>query len=144
MAHTKNNFLRIAALLLAVVAIVGVLYGKRVTAAFQHEHEQSSAGGERKVLYWYDAMNAQNHYGKPGKAPDGMDLVPMYAEKAISTGPSSQAERKILYWYDPMHPQYKSDKPGTAPDCGMDLVPKYADEQAASMAPGSVMISAAK
>ena len=145
MAQTKNNFLRIAALLLAVIAIVGVLYGKRVTAAFQHEHEQSSASGERKILYWYDAMNPQNHYGKPGKAPDGMDLVPMYAEQgAPAPGPSSQAERKILYWYDPMHPQYRSDKPGTAPDCGMDLVPKYADEQAASMAPGSVMISAAK
>lgn len=38
-------------------------------------------------------------------------------------------ERKVLYWVDPMHPQYKSDKPGTAPDCGMDLVPVYADQQ---------------
>ena len=37
--------------------------------------------------------------------------------------------RKLLYWYDPMHPDYKSDKPGKAPDCGMDLVPKYADEK---------------
>ena len=37
-------------------------------------------------------------------------------------------ERKILFWYDPMHPAYKSDKPGKAPDCGMDLVPKYADQ----------------
>ena len=27
-----------------------------------------------------------------------------------------------------MHPQYKSDKPGIAPDCGMKLVPVYADE----------------
>jgi hypothetical protein len=27
-----------------------------------------------------------------------------------------------------MHPAYKSDKPGKAPDCGMDLVPKYSDE----------------
>jgi RND family efflux transporter MFP subunit len=43
-----------------------------------------------------------------------------------------------------MHPQYKSNKPGTAPDCGMDLVPKYAEEQATTMAPGSVMISADK
>lgn len=41
--------------------------------------------------------------------------------------PSS--ERKILFWYDPMHPAYKSDQPGKAPDCGMDLVPKYADER---------------
>lgn len=38
-------------------------------------------------------------------------------------------ERKILFWYDPMHPEYKSDQPGTAPDCGMDLVPKYADQR---------------
>jgi Cu(I)/Ag(I) efflux system membrane fusion protein len=35
--------------------------------------------------------------------------------------------RKVLYYVDPMHPQYKSDKPGKAPDCGMDLVPVYAD-----------------
>lgn len=40
---------------------------------------------------------------------------------------SAAAERKILYYVDPMHPAYKSDKPGTAPDCGMDLVPVYAD-----------------
>ena len=26
-----------------------------------------------------------------------------------------------------MHPAYRSDKPGKAPDCGMDLVPVYAD-----------------
>ena len=37
-------------------------------------------------------------------------------------------ERKVLFWYDPMHPAYRSDKPGKAPDCGMDLVPKYADQ----------------
>jgi len=37
--------------------------------------------------------------------------------------------RKALYWYDPMHPAYKANKPGKAPDCGMDLVPKYADEK---------------
>lgn len=145
MAQTKNNFLRIAALILAIAAVAGLIYGKNVVAAFQHDHEQSAPAGDRKVLYWYDAMNPEHHYDKPGKAPDGMDLVPMYAEQASPAATqSSSAERKILYWYDPMHPQYKSDKPGTAPDCGMDLVPKYADEQAVNMAPGSVMISAAK
>jgi len=35
--------------------------------------------------------------------------------------------RKILYWVDPMHPAYKSDRSGVAPDCGMKLVPVYAD-----------------
>jgi Cu(I)/Ag(I) efflux system membrane fusion protein len=33
----------------------------------------------------------------------------------------------ILYYVDPMHPAYRSDKPGIAPDCGMELVPVYAD-----------------
>src|SRR5579885_882470 len=56
-----------------------------------------------------------------------------------------RAVRKVLYWYDPMHPAYKSDKPGTAPDCGMTLVPKYADdENMAKMPMGTVTISAEK
>jgi RND family efflux transporter MFP subunit len=145
MAYTKNNFLRIAALAFAIAVVLGLLYGKRVTATFQHDHHPSPTAGERRVSYWYDAMNPEHHYDKPGKAPDGMDLVPMYEDQgAPAMRHSSSAERKILYWYDPMHPQYKSDKPGTAPDCGMDLVPKYADEQTANMASGAVMISAAK
>lgn len=41
--------------------------------------------GERKVLYWYDAMNPGMHTDKPGKAPDGMDLVPMYADTGEMT-----------------------------------------------------------
>ncbi len=40
---------------------------------------------------------------------------------------AKNAQRKILYWVDPMHPAYTSDKPGIAPDCGMKLVPVYAD-----------------
>ncbi len=47
-----------------------------------------------------------------------------------ATSTTAAGERKILYWQDPMHPQYTSDKPGKAPDCGMDLVPVYADEAA--------------
>ncbi len=43
-----------------------------------------------------------------------------------------------------MHPKYTSDKPGTAPDCGMDLVPKYANDQPASTSAGAVIIPAAK
>jgi membrane fusion protein, copper/silver efflux system len=60
--------------------------------------------------------------------------------------PAPAGERKILYWHDPMHPAYTSDKPGTAPDCGMDLVPVYADDGAtsANLPPGAVRISAEK
>jgi Cu(I)/Ag(I) efflux system membrane fusion protein len=52
---------------------------------------------------------------------------------------------KILYWYDPMHPAYKSDKPGVAPDCGMELVPKYANEETTTQMPaGTITLGAAK
>ncbi len=153
MAH-KNRRLRMLALALAVAVVAGILYGGKVRAAFQHDESatsrpaQQATGSGRKVVYWYDAMNPQHHYDHPGKAPDGMDLVPRYADEAASpnaTGGTTPAtgKRKVLYWYDPMHPQYKADKPGKAPDCGMDLVPKYADEQPA-MATGSVMIPADK
>jgi membrane fusion protein, copper/silver efflux system len=57
--------------------------------------------------------------------------------------------RHVLYYVDPMHPAYKSDKPGIAPDCGMELVPVYADEAGAAKvtatAPaGTISISADK
>jgi RND family efflux transporter MFP subunit len=41
--------------------------------------------------------------------------------------PAQSATHRVLYYVDPMHPAYRSDKPGKAPDCGMDLVPVYAD-----------------
>ncbi len=126
MEARSKKILRITAVV-AVLALIGiVLFGSRLlktkSTSAQSAHQGQS--GERKVLYWYDAMNPQQTYTKPGKAPDGMDLVPKYAEEE---GPvSAQAgDKKVLYWYDPMHPKYKSDKPGIAPDCGMDLVPMY-------------------
>ncbi len=61
--------------------------------------------------------------------PDAEDHSGHVTEQVDHSQPQKQTERKILYWYDPMHPAYKSDKPGKAPDCGMDLVPKYADDK---------------
>lgn len=145
-----RKVLRILAVVAAIALAVGVTFGGRVAAIFQQQpsaSQPSAAGSERKVLYWYDAMNPQHHYNKPGKAPDGMDLVPQYAEESTSQSPGATSasepsgERKILFWYDPMHPAYKSDKPGIAPDCGMQLVPKYADDETAKMPPGSVRIA---
>jgi multidrug efflux pump subunit AcrA (membrane-fusion protein) len=153
----NNRSLRIAALVVAVIAVLGAVYGRRVLA-WQDPHaahgSTQSQSGQRTVLYYYDAMNPQHHYSKPGKAPDGMDLVPQYAEDSatgsntVQSGTQSAAsgERKVLFWYDPMHPAYKADKPGIAPDCGMTLVPKYAEEQTslAKMPAGTVAISADK
>ncbi len=138
--------------------IVGVIYSARITALFRHQPsppetaaKTAASPTERKVLYWYDAMNPQHHYPKPGRAPDGMDLVPQYEDQTaeISGAGNTAAEaasggQKVLYWYDPMHPAYKSDKPGIAPDCGMKLVPKYADEGMESMPAGTVKIAAEK
>jgi Cu(I)/Ag(I) efflux system membrane fusion protein len=113
------------------------------TAAGHSGHDQSTSANpaERKVLYWYDPMNPANRSDKPGKAPDGMDLVPMYAESQVA----APGEKKVLYWYDAMNPGMRSDKPGKAPD-GMDLVPMYSEssESKANMPPGTVKISATK
>ncbi len=70
--------------------------------------------------------------------------APPPASSAPPAAPTG--ERTILYWYDPMHPQYRSDKPGPAPDCGMDMVPMYADEAAAqhNLPAGAVQISPLK
>src|SRR5262249_14666966 len=49
--------------------------------------------------------------------------------------PALAAAHRVLYYVDPMHPAYRSDKPGTAPDCGMDLVPVYADRVGQALMP---------
>jgi|SRR5579859_2789771 len=142
--------LRIVSLIFAIALAIGVVFDGNVAGFFQHEHSGSATAGtapsvksERKVLYWYDAMNPQHTYNKPGKAPDGMDLVPRYADETSAEesagqsikelpAPSTPKERKILYWYDAMNPQHTYDKPGKAPD-GMDLVPKYGEDEDAAM-----------
>jgi len=48
------------------------------------QEQQTKANAERKVLYWYDQMNPAFRSDKPGKATDGMDLLPKYAESSES------------------------------------------------------------
>ncbi|HSP33540.1 MAG TPA: efflux RND transporter periplasmic adaptor subunit [Thermoanaerobaculia bacterium] len=105
---TKLPWILSALLAIALIAVIVQRPSAKTPAA---------TTTSKTALYWVDAMNPTHKYDKPGKAPDGMDLVPVYAA----------AQKKILYWVDPMHPAYKSDKPGIAPDCGMQLVPVYAD-----------------
>ena len=81
----------------------------------------------------------------PARARLGALVKPPVAAAAALETPAG--ERKILYYEDPMHPWYRSDKPGIAPDCGMKLVPVYAEEAGAATAstvPGAVEISAAR
>ncbi len=47
----------------------------------------SAAGGERKVLYWYDPMVPDQHFDRPGKSPFmDMQLVPRYADEVAGSG----------------------------------------------------------
>ena len=46
---------------------------------------KSAPQGERKVLYYYDAMNPTFRSPKPGTATDGMPLVPRYADEEEAT-----------------------------------------------------------
>jgi membrane fusion protein, copper/silver efflux system len=170
----NRKFARYFALVLAVVIVCGILFGGRIVSrlrgdnamAFRTADQSRSMPSERKVIYWYDAMDPQHHYDKPGKAPDGMDLVPKYADESNASPRSgdmanmpgrdtsqnqgtatstTQGERKVLYWYDAMNPQHRYNHPGKAPD-GMDLLPKYADEQAGigNMPAGTVKITSGK
>jgi RND family efflux transporter MFP subunit len=132
-------------LLVAALGVVALIASHRLSWPASAAQAENS---DRRPLYWYDAMNPQHHYDKAGKAPDGMDLVPMFAQQktgANAPAAPATAPRTILYWYDPMHPKYTSDKPGVAPDCGMVLVPKYADDQSSNqVTEGAVTITGDK
>src|SRR5260370_28096580 len=58
--------------------------------------------------------------------------------------PRQDQAHRVLYYVDPMHPSYRSSKPGKAPDCGMDLVPVYADSAASSIVPTEMLSSGAQ
>jgi len=84
----------------------------------------------------------------PAREKLGKLLSPATGSPASTAQVAGAGEKRILYYEDPMHPWYRSDKPGNAPDCGMKLVPVYAEEKASSPAgllpPGTVQISPAR
>ena len=51
---------------------------------------------------------------------------------------SAEDEKEVLYWVAPMDPNYRRDKPGKSP-MGMDLIPIYADMDAAATEGGGVV-----
>lgn len=58
----------------------------------------------------------------------GMVIIASFSFGYLGRRSRQSETRRILYYQDPMHPSYRSDKPGIAPDCGMDLVPVYAND----------------
>lgn len=93
--------------LFAAAALLGAGYfaGKR-DAAPMPSNSTSSASmadgnaaqsttntADRKVLYWHDPMQPNQHFDKPGKSPFmDMQLVPVYADEAGATGIKINAE----------------------------------------------------
>ena len=68
------------------------------------------------------------------------------ASNEINGVTQDNSGHRVVAWIDPMYSQgpphlYKSNHPGIAPDCGMKLVPQYADETTTSAASGAVAIS---
>jgi RND family efflux transporter MFP subunit len=86
----------------------------------QEPQNKPQPTGKRKILYWQDAMNPQHHYDKPGKAPDGMDLVPVYAEEGpameamppgtVKIGPEKQQLIGVQYGEVLYQPVSKTDR----------------------------------
>lgn len=60
-------------LLLAITFLSGYWYSQRTSP-------NSASSGGRKILYYVDPMNPGHRYDKPGIAPCGMALEPVYAD----------------------------------------------------------------
>jgi RND family efflux transporter MFP subunit len=66
--------------------------------ACQSGHGKTADSGKRKVLYYRDPMNPSYTSPKPGKAPDGMDLEPVYEEDtAAATQTQAAGEGKAVH-----------------------------------------------
>jgi RND family efflux transporter MFP subunit len=126
LSRTKLFLLAVAALALGAAIGLGIAYRQELRAW---------AGGHNAA--------AADHSGHDLSQSEmaGLD----HGDDAMAA-PGLPTQRRVLFWYDPMHPAYTSDQPGIAPDCGMNLVPKYADEVEAmkDRPPGTVMMSVEK
>jgi len=125
----------LAALLVIALAFGGG-YVMRATKS------PSSASKGRTILYYVDAMNPAFKSDKPGVAPDGMALQPVYADEPTAASATSDADagHTILYYQDPQDPKYHADKPGLNPETGNTLEPVYA-EPTPAVPPGAIKIS---
>ncbi|MCF6268323.1 MAG: efflux RND transporter periplasmic adaptor subunit [Melioribacteraceae bacterium] len=94
------------------------------SAAEAHEHD-----GQKKL--YTCGMHPNIIEEEPGDCPIcGMKLLPIKSNTTASSTTSS-GEKKIMYYRAPMNPNEVYDEPGKS-RMGMDLVPVYEDEGAAS------------
>ena len=82
-------------------------------------------------------------YGLAVFFPDRSQASHTAHERAEGAQGAAQSlgERKVLYWYDPMYPGTRFDMPGKSPFMDMELVPRYAEDDAGAgirIEPGQV------
>jgi Cu(I)/Ag(I) efflux system membrane fusion protein len=71
-------------LIVAIAALVVIAAG--VLLSLRH-NVPARPSAERKVLYWYDPMQPEQHFDKPGKSPFmDMELVAKYADENGAAG----------------------------------------------------------
>jgi Cu(I)/Ag(I) efflux system membrane fusion protein len=132
----KQSAVLVAAIVAALVLVGGVGYwlGTRHDAM-----PPAGASSAKPILYWYDPMQPDKHFDKPGKSPFmDMQLLPKYAEA------DAPGKALPLYWYDPMQPDKHFDKPGKSPFMDMQLLAKYPEAgQRNSGGTGEVRVTAA-
>ena len=85
-----NKLLKIV---FTLVVLVGVFAGGYVIRAMKHP---VSGGSGRRVLYYVDAMNPAYRSDKPGIAPDGMALQPVYADETATADGNGRAHDSLL------------------------------------------------
>jgi Cu(I)/Ag(I) efflux system membrane fusion protein len=70
--YEKIWFVSFVLFLLVMAFMAGSWYSGRASG--------TGGSGGRKILYYVDPMNAGHRYDKPGTAPCGMALEPVYAD----------------------------------------------------------------
>ncbi|GAB2626774.1 efflux RND transporter periplasmic adaptor subunit [Novilysobacter erysipheiresistens] len=100
MSRTQKVYVALAAPMVLVAGIVLGIWWAGNSSPSTADGQAASASGERDVLYWYDPMQPDQHFDKPGKSPFmDMQLVPKYADEAtgprISIAPGTRANLGI-------------------------------------------------
>lgn len=130
--HVRSG--KVAVWLLIVLVVVGIAAGLAGGMLISRgDGGAAPATGAEEQRYTCGMHPLVNQVG-PGDCPIcGMKLTPIKERGEGEEDEGGPKERKVLYWRAPMDPNYVSDRPGKSP-MGMDLVPVYAEEDAA---PGS-------
>ncbi|MEO8061610.1 MAG: efflux RND transporter periplasmic adaptor subunit [Pseudomonadota bacterium] len=81
---------------LLAVLMVGGAIGYGASVWLRPSEPMSAAASQRKVLYWHDPMVPATKFDQPGKSPFmDMQLVPVYADEAGTTGPQVSVNASV-------------------------------------------------